>query len=586
MKKRAVRRYILLGAAIFLGLLTFFFLFRKTRTAPTDKYLTVTVERGDIRRTVSSTGTLQAVVNVQVGSQVSGRVQEINADFNSVVKKGQILAVIDPANFQAQRERAEAQLATSLATVKNAEANLVTRKAEIENARANLEVAKVNLKEAERQKVRAEGLFKDGLIPERDSQTAEATYDQCRARVLQADAQINQAEAGIRSAISQQDQAAASVKQAQAELRMAEVNLFYTNIISPIDGIVIERNVDIGQTVAASFQTPTLFLIANDLSRMQLIAQIDEADIGVLSEKAAVDFAVDAFPGQVFHGKIAEIRLTSKLPTTTSSGTSQSSASGGTASNVVVYNVIIEVENPQLKLRPAMTANVSFTVASAHDVLWVANSALRYRPPGLSPEEVQRLLESKNLRKMGEARGLDTANPSSGSIPLSSTSTALADGEVKHPPENKELSRTEPSSSLSIPKSSLHSQPATGQTKKSKIKQGEEAGPQTSLILSATDSYGIHGGMKIRFPQAEENRLTPGVLWLLDSDGNPQPKRVKLGITNGKETAIYDTDLKVGDTIVTGEISGTEGTPAPRNTSPFRGPFSPAVPAPRRGGTR
>ena len=181
------------------------------------------------------------------------------------------------------------------------------------------------------------------------------------------------------TAISQQDQATASVKQAQAELRMAEVTLHYTNIISPIDGVVIERNVDIGQTVTP-FQTPTLFLIANDLSRMQLIAQIDEADIGVLSEKAKVDFTVDAFPGQVFQGKISEIRLTSKLPTSSTSGTSQTASTGGTASNVVVYNVIIDVDNPQLKLRPAMTANVSFTVASAYNVLRVANSALRYHP--------------------------------------------------------------------------------------------------------------------------------------------------------------------------------------------------------------
>ena len=158
-----------MAAALLLVLITAFLFFKKNGNNLADKYLTVTIERGDIRRTVSSTGTLQAVVTVQVGSQVSGRVQEIYADFNSVVKSGQILAVIDPANFEAQRERAEAQLSTAQATVKNAEANLVNRKAELESAKANLEVSKVNLKESERQKIRAEGLFKDGLIPERDS---------------------------------------------------------------------------------------------------------------------------------------------------------------------------------------------------------------------------------------------------------------------------------------------------------------------------------------------------------------------------------------------------------------------------------
>ena len=576
-----------MAAAIFLVLIATYFFFKKNGRNLADKYLTVTIERGDIRRTVSSTGTLQAVVTVQVGSQVSGRVQEIYADFNSMVKSGQILAVIDPANFEAQRERAEAQLATAQATVKNAEANLVNRKAELESAKANLEVSKVSLKESERQKIRAEGLYKDGLIPERDSQTAQATYDQNLARVLQAEAQVNQTEAGIRSAISQQDQAAASVKQAQAELRMAEVTLHYTNIISPIDGVVIERNVDIGQTVAASFQTPTLFLIANDLSRMQLIAQIDEADIGVLSEKAKVDFTVDAFPGQVFQGKISEIRLTSKLPTSSTSGTSQTSSTGGTASNVVVYNVIIDVDNPQLKLRPAMTANVSFTVASANNVLQVANSALRYRPPEMSPEAIQKLLESMNKVSSAEYRSTGPT-PAAGVSDLSGTAQTALAGERRELKADGRKSGEQLSLPFPTKPGSSNSAMPDREPKQDalRVRPGATGEPQTAISLSTTDRYGIHGGMKIRFPQAEDSKPIPGVLWTLDSSGTPQPRKVKFGITNGKETAILDTDLKEGDTVITGEISEADGSAAQRNTSPFRSPFSPAVPPSRKGGGR
>lgn len=584
-KHNQIKRYSLLTAALLLVGITTFFFFKKNEKNLADKYLTVTIERGDIRRTVSSTGTLQAVVTVQVGSQVSGRVQEIYADFNSVVKSGQILAVIDPANFDAQRERAEAQLSTAQATVKNAEANLFNRKAELESSKANLEVSKVNLKEAERQKIRAEGLFKDGLIPERDLQTAQATYDQNHARVLQAEAQVNQTQAGIRSAMSQQDQATASVKQAQAELRMAEVNLHYTNIISPIDGIVIERNVDIGQTVAASFQTPTLFLIANDLSRMQLIAQIDEADIGVLSERAKVDFTVDAFPGQVFQGKISEIRLTSKLPTSSTSGQSQTSSTGGTASNVVVYNVIIDVDNPQLKLRPAMTANVSFTVASAYNVLRVANSALRYRPPGMSPESIQQLLESMDKAGGAEKRSIGQNLTAVDSDHGGTAQTAFAgerhqlktDGRISTEHESFPRS-SKPGSSNSLP-DRAHKHDEMG------IKPAGSGEPQTVIRLSTTDRYGIHGGMKIRFPQAEASKPTPGILWILDSSGSPQPRRVKFGITNGRETAILDSDLKEGDTVITGEINEADGSAAQGNTSPFRSPFSPKAPPPRSKGS-
>jgi HlyD family secretion protein len=576
MKRRSSVRYSILGLVI-LGIAWLGYSYwKQTHKDPREKYLTMKVERGSVRRTVSSTGTLQAVVTVQVGSQVSGRIQELHADFNSVVKKGQVLAVIDPANFEAQRERAQAQLATAQAAVKNAEANLVNRKAELSSANANLEVARVVLKEAERQKNRAEGLFKDGLISERDIETAQATFEQAGARVLQAQAQVNQAEATIRSAHSQQEQAAANVKQARAELQMADVNLRYTNIVSPIEGVVIERSVDIGQTVAASFQAPILFLIANDLTKMQVIAQIDEADIGALSEKAKVNFAVDAFPGQTFNGRIAEIRLTSKLPASSSSGSGSSGSSGsggGTASNVVVYNVMIDVDNPQLKLRPGMTANVNFTVANTDNVLKVANAALRYRPSDKKPEEIQKLLSSISGEVSADSHRTETGPYA----PAKAAAQSDQSGSQGRARMGGQLDGSRPGG----PRMGGSWQGRPGG--RSEGWNGTPKGTARAIIgPSTTDLYGIQGGLKIRFPQAEEPRVVAGMIWVLDSKAKPEPRRVKLGITNGRETAVLDGELKEGETVITGELGDEESQrPAGQARSPFGG-GGPGVP--RRGG--
>jgi len=567
MKRNSVLRYAILGVAGLAILFAGYSYWKNKGKNPQDKYLTVKVDRGNVRRTVSSTGTLQAVVTVQVGSQVSGRVQELHADFNSVVKKGQILALIDPANFQAQRERAQAQLATAQASVKNAEANLVNRRAELSSAKANVEVSRVALKEAERQQKRAEGLFKDGLVAQRDLDTAQATFEQSGARLMQAEAQVNQGEATIRSALSQQDQAAANVKQARAELTMADVNLRYTSIISPIDGVVIERSVDIGQTVAASFQAPLLFLIANDLTKMQVIAQIDEADIGAMSEKAKVDFSVDAFPGQTFRGEIAEIRLTSKLPSSSTS-TGSSGTSGGTASNVVVYNVMIDVDNPALKLRPGMTANVNFTVASTDNVLKVANAALRYRPSDKNPEEIQKLLTSLSGEVSADTRRPPPAGGNMASAPPQSTpGSSEAGGRGEGWGRRREAGQGGGGS---------------GGNRGERSWQGRSggrsgSGAQAVIGPSKTDIYGINAGMKIRFPQAEEARPTPGMIWVLDSAAQPQPRRVRLGITNGRETALVSGDLKEGDTVITGELGDEDAAAQQRgNTgSPFGGGRTP-----------
>ena len=572
MKRKSFFRYAILGVAGLAVLFAGYSYWKRRGKNPQDKYLTVKVDRGNVRRTVSSTGTLQAVVTVQVGSQVSGRIQELHADFNSVVKKGQVLALIDPANFEAQRERTLAQLATAQASVKNAEANLINRRAELSSAKANVEVSRVALKEADRQQKRAEGLFKDGLVAQRDLDTAQATFEQAGARLLQAEAQVNQTEATIRSALSQQDQAAANVKQARAELTMADVNLRYTSIVSPIDGVVIERSVDIGQTVAASFQAPLLFLIANDLTKMQVIAQIDEADIGALSEKAKVDFAVDAFPGQTFRGEIAEIRLTSKLPSSsTSTGSSSTGGGGGTASNVVVYNVMIDVDNPALKLRPGMTANVNFTVASTDNVLKVANAALRYRPSDKNPEEIQRLLTSLSGEVSADTRR--PPSPGSGAVSAKPQGSTSSPGDSRGDGDGSGRRR----GGWQGGEGSGGSRSGGERSWQGRSGGRSGGGAQAVIGPSKTDIYGINAGMKIRFPQAEESRPVPGMIWVLDSAGQPQPRRVRLGITNGRETALVGGDLKEGDTVITGELGDEEAGAQQRgNTgSPFGGGRTP-----------
>ena len=548
-KKRTLRTVVTIILVLAVSAAGYLYL-GPSDSQPGEDYLTVPVSRGDVRRTVSSTGLLQAVVTVQVGSQVSGRIQELHADFNSVVKKGQTLAIIDPANFEAQLERAKASLATAEAAVKSAAANLINREAELESARANVEVGEVNLQEAERELKRSRELYEAEVISDRDLENAQAAFDQAKARLSQNHAQVSQVEASIRSAHAQNDQAAANVQQAKASLTMAQVDLHYTNITSPIDGVVIERNVDIGQTVAASFQAPVLFLIANDLAKMQVIAQIDEADIGAISEMAQVDFAVDAFPGQSFEGKITEIRLSSKLPNTESAGGAQS---GGGATNVVVYNVIIDVENTQLKLRPSMTATVNFVVAQEADVLKVANSALRFRPEGISPEEIRALMRGGGRRPSGGGPGTAMAGPGRGP---GADRAALADADGGG------------------------GRPAWGG--RGRGPGGQRRGPRrggdeishAEIGISTIEQYGIRPGPKIRFPRAERTRPRPGLLWVLDENAEPQPRRVLLGITDGRETAILRSDLEEDEKIITWKLDES-GQVQRGSTSPFSGAFGP-----------
>jgi HlyD family secretion protein len=332
------RWLILAGVMAALGIFAAFGLNRNTQA----QHFTAKVERGEIDDVVEATGTINAVITVQVGSQVSGSIAKLNADFNSRVHKGDVVALIDPALFKGALLQATADL-------ENAKANLVA-------ARANLEKAKAGMVQTKADYDRAVRLTKDGVMSEQQLDLAKSNYDSANASVGAAAANVTQAQA--------------QVSQKDAAVAVAQTNLDYTVIRSPIDGTVVARNVDVGQTVAASLQAPTIFTIAQDLTKMWVYAKTDESDVGNIKIGKPVTFKVDAFPKDTFHGVVSQVRMNAT-----------------TVQSVVTYDTIIEFANPELKLFPGMTAYVTVPVDTVKNAMKLPNTALRYKPP-MSAEEV------------------------------------------------------------------------------------------------------------------------------------------------------------------------------------------------------
>lgn len=341
-------------------------------------YETAPVQRGDIEATISATGTPNAVVTVQVGSQLSGNVSALYADFNTHVKKGQLVARIDPSLFQARVDVARANVANARAAAANFQAGISRANADVATAQANVAAAKQRTAQARVAVTDAAGkyqrrvdLFREGIIAAEERDTARTTIDTNQAALEAAQAQERAAVTGVEAAQAQRTaaqtqlaQAQAQIQQNEATLRQAEIDLEHTFIRAPVDGVVVSRTVDVGQTVAAGFQAPTLFQIAQDLTKMQVDTNVDEADIGRVKVGQPADFTVDAYPGRVFHGFVREIR---KAPIN--------------VQNVVTYDAVIAVNNSDLKLFPGMTSNVKILTDVRRSVLMIPNSALRFRPP-------------------------------------------------------------------------------------------------------------------------------------------------------------------------------------------------------------
>jgi len=328
-------------------------------------FRTTAVERGDIQSTISATGTLNAVITVQVGTQVSGTISQLLVDYNSPVKKGMLIARIDPATFEAKVNQARADLESSRAAVMNQRAAVVRSQADLANARANVVRQEVAVRDAKIKLDSRARLFREGGISQEERDSSQATYDSALAQKEAAQASVRAAEATLEVTQAQLVAAEAQVRQKQAALDQAQVDLNHTYIRAPVDGIVVSRNVDVGQTVAASLQAPTLFLIAQDLTKMQVDTNVDEADIGrvVLNQEAT--FTVDSYPGQAFRGRVVQIRQAPQV-----------------IQNVVTYNTVVAVSNPDLKLKPGMTANVKILVAQRENALLVPNAAFRVRVEG------------------------------------------------------------------------------------------------------------------------------------------------------------------------------------------------------------
>ncbi len=337
-KKRGTMKKLFIIAPIVVVIALVLFLFLGRTKKVEGKFVTAPIQRGDISITVTATGTLQAVTTVQVGSQVSGTIMALNADFNSKVKKGEIIAQLDPTFLKAQVDQAEADL---------------------DKAKASLNLAKTQFD-------RSQSLFERNMISQSDKDNAEAVYQQSQA----------------------------DLKSSQANLSRVKTNLEYATITSPIDGVVISRNVDVGQTVAASLQAPTLFTIAQDLTKMQVGASIDEADIGKVHDGQRVLFTVDAYPDQSFDGIVQQVRLNPEV-----------------VQNVVSYDVIIEVSNPDLLLMPGMTANVTIEIQRENDILKVPSAALRFRPAGVQTGQLSGANNSSN--NSAASNGASAAIPDS-----------------------------------------------------------------------------------------------------------------------------------------------------------------------------
>ncbi|MBM4136729.1 MAG: efflux RND transporter periplasmic adaptor subunit [Nitrospira sp.] len=365
-----MKKILIISAIVIVIALAVFILFRGKGNEP--QFRTDKIVKGDIEMTVTATGTVNPVTTVLVGTQVSGTIKEIYVDFNSRVKKGQLIARIDPSLFEAQ--------------VNQAKANLLS-------AKANLEKAGATLVDAKRTMDRNKEMFLKNLIARSDLDTSETNYETAKAQESAAKSQIAQTEAA---------------------LKLVETNLQYTRIVSPVDGVVISRNVDVGQTVAASFQTPTLFSIAQDLTKMQIDTNVAEADIGKVKVGQDVEFTVDAYSDITFKGRVWQVR---NAPIT--------------VQNVVTYDVVIQVANPDLKLKPGMTANVSIIISIKKDVLKIPNAALRFKPSEKGKTAGQQkgagiwILEEGKPKRIPVSTGISDGNY-----------TELVSGEIK---EGQEL---------------------------------------------------------------------------------------------------------------------------------------------------
>jgi len=502
----------------------------------TPRFRTAKVERGPLTATVSATGTLNAVVTVLVGSQVSGQIKELFADFNSQVKRNQLIARIDPEKFEAAVAQSKAQVEMAKAAVLNQRALVEKNRADLANAQAALAVAKaqtakaqVTVLDSRRTLSRNQDLRKKGFIAQADEDTAQAAYDsavaQAESAKAQEDAQASQirsAEAQLRVAEAQLQSAVANVTQQEAGLRQAQVDLDHTAIRAPVDGVVVSRSVDVGQTVAASLQAPTLFTIAQDLTQMQVDTNVDEADVGRIREGLRATFTVDSFANQIFSGEVMQVRKAPQV-----------------LQNVVTYNVVISARNPDLRLLPGMTANVRLVVAQKESVLKVPNSALRFRLPG-DESVAPRGASGGGGSNQGTAPGLPSAEQIRDRL-------TKALGLTQEQQEKLEPILRDTGQKMR----GLASRGLGDSERRVEAQRIRDASrEQIRALLSAAQRAKYD--TELTDMQLARQGTASGRVFVVGDGGRPVPVTVQMGISDGSFTEVLGGDLKDGQEVLVG----------------------------------
>jgi HlyD family secretion protein len=493
-------------------------------------FRTAAVERGPIISSVSTTGTLNAVVTVQVGSQVSGQIKELRADYNTEVKANHVIARIDPETFEAKVRQAKAELEVARANVniqqagiERAQKELANAASSLKSARARSEKSRVTLVNAKRNLERRRALFQSGAVSESQIDDAQTAHDQAQAQLksdeadeLAAESLVATREAALKTTRAQVDYAIEQVRQKEAALNQAEIDLENTFIRSPVDGVVIERAVDIGQTVAASFQAPKLFVIAQDLRQMQVETDVDEADIGRVHVGQEVIFTVDAFAGGEFHGKVLQIRKAPRV-----------------VQYVVTYTVLVSADNSDLRLLPGMTANTQIILDERSNALKVPNAALRFKPNG------------DEAKSAGETRGIGS----------SAGETAQAEERLKQLTATLRLTESQQNQVrviLSEAREKLEAMKRQEATPEEIRREGQAQNERTRRAVANLLSPEQREQF-IRFAAAQEGVSTPrGKVYVIGEKGQPHPVDLVLGISDGTFTEVLSGELRIGQPVITG----------------------------------
>jgi len=515
---------------------------------PAAAYRLVKVEQGPLVTAVSTTGTVNAVTTVTVGSQLSGQIKELMADFNSEVKAGQLIAKLDQSQLIARLNQAQADKAAAVAQVtqqkaaaERAKADIESAKAALANMRAAVVRADVAVKDAERDHKRRQDLLPKGIVTQSDADKAQALLETTRSAAISARAQVDSAEAALAASYSlaqvaqaQIVSAEATVAQREAALQQVKVDIDRSEIRSPIDGVVVQRSVDVGQTVAASLQAPTIFTIAEDLRRMEVYASVDEADSGRVRVGQDVTFTVTSFPADTFRGEVKQIRLAPQ-----------------TVSNVVTYVVVIAANNQQRKLLPGMTATARIVTDNREQAIKVPNTALRWRPAGAAVEGAPR-----------GAGGVLGVTGTTGGGPQGGRGWAQLDTMVPTLTDELKLTADQKRQLEDIVKDAREQFAEMG---KSELPPDQRRAKAVTLRRGLTEKINsiLTEEQRPRYQDLQSARgpgSTAGQVWVVGEGGKPQAVSVRLGIGDGTVTELVGGTLKPGQEVIIG--GGPRATPA------------------------